>query len=221
MSLLISAGASLNAQKGSMLSNDASFISIKELEASHPDLVAKMVDAMNQKSMENVVLTNVAQKCEGELVNFTVVNFNDTKKADGSPIDSKEEFKYTVKGKEYDAIRRALWLKAGKTTAMIICPLPLNLGKNLKIGDNITLSVHAVKAGTNVYQPNGEFFRAFNDPTTADLEKAGVNRLPYGQDTYLPAQGCGFSAYETSINVLTALEQARFISLQAMEAVEA
>lgn len=203
MSKLFNANKNLQAKGNSLLSGQVEELTMDAI-AAMPDFEEKLVKAMNEGRIDEIVLQHVAAALTGENHIFQVTGFADS--------DTKDEFDYTVKGQDRKAIRRSMWLKAGKVTAMMNIPLPLAIGKDLKVGDSLTLSVHPVKAGTSVYQADAKFF--------ADDADAIIRRVPFGQDTFIPATGCGFNAFETTINELAAQKVAQFNNLAQLQAVE-
>ena len=152
----------------------------------------------------------VLNKRKGDTVCVQVLSFHgdDRFRMDGDERVADNFFEYADKnGEKQKACRRKFWYESvDGTQGFGTFPMPFELGDSLKQGDQITVNLHFISAGTPVIQV---------------AKDGSMSEAKYPVDTYYEGIGGGFNAFKTSIETLTAVHSAYRGQMKAVKSPKA
>lgn len=105
--------------------------------------------------------------------------------------DNKDVYDYDNGSGPQKAHRRVFWYEtSGGIKGYGSFPIPAALSETLAQGSWVSLSLHFIPAGTPVLQGNKDL--------------SIISQVVFPQDTYYPAAGAGFNAFNTGVTQLQA-----------------
>ena len=158
----------------------------------------KVIEAIEGRD-DSILVRRVLNMRKGANIPVQIISFHgdDRKKQDENGEFKVDDSFFTYEDKngvEQKACRRKFWYESVEgTQGFGTFPMPFELGDNLKQGDQITLNLHLVEAGTRVIQVarDGKLSQAVSPVRT-----------------YYPGVGGGFNAFRTTMETLQAVYHA-------------